>query len=143
MVESIFLSKFKITLCKSIGYINLIFCCIASVLFHCFQSLSIVGQKFYPLRAPWVAYWSVSLTSKPVRVSLGAPFIWPCATSKQKLVNYHKFSTLIQRYFTQFFNGFKHKFFIFLPQTTKTTLQDITYQISGKMAKINWSYNKK
>ena len=37
MVESIFLSKFKLTLCKSIRYINLIFCCVTSVLFHCFQ----------------------------------------------------------------------------------------------------------
>ena len=44
-----FLSKFKITLCKSIGYINLIFSCIASVLFHCFQSLSVVGHKFSTL----------------------------------------------------------------------------------------------
>ena len=42
-----FLSKFKITLCKSIGYINLIFCCVASVLFHCFQLFSIVGHKFF------------------------------------------------------------------------------------------------
>ena len=50
MVESFFffLSKFKITLYKSIGYINLIFCCVAFVLFHCFQSLSIVGHKFFP-----------------------------------------------------------------------------------------------
>ena len=50
MVEFIFfLSKFKIILCKSIGYINSIFCCVASVLFHCFQSLSIVGHKFSTL----------------------------------------------------------------------------------------------
>ena len=34
-------------------------------------------------------------------------------------------------------NGFNHEILIFLPHTTKTTLRDITYQISGKMANIN------
>ena len=43
------MSKFIITLWKSIIYINLIFCCVASVLFHCFKSLSIVGHKFSTL----------------------------------------------------------------------------------------------
>ena len=33
--------------------------------------------------------------------------------------------------------GFNHEFLIFLPHSTKTTLQDITYQISGKIACIN------
>ena len=39
--------------------------------------------------------------------------------------------------------GFNHEFLIFLPHTTKTTLRDITYQISGKMANINSSYKRK
>ena len=30
-----------------------------------------------------------------------------------------------------------HEFLISLPHTTKTTIQDMTYQISGKMANIN------
>ena len=33
--------------------------------------------------------------------------------------------------------GFNHEFLITLPHTTKTTLQDITNQISGKKANIN------
>ena len=39
--------------------------------------------------------------------------------------------------------GFNYEFLIFLPHTTKTTLRDITYQISGKMANINKSYYRK
>ena len=33
--------------------------------------------------------------------------------------------------------GFNLEFLIFLPHTIKTTLRNITYQISGKMVKIN------
>ena len=39
--------------------------------------------------------------------------------------------------------GFNHEFLIFFPHTTKKTLRDIIYQISGKMANINYSYNRK
>ena len=46
-LNSFFLSKFKITVCKCIGDINLIFCCVASVLFHCFQSLSIDDHEIF------------------------------------------------------------------------------------------------
>ena len=35
------------TLCKSIGYIDLIFCCDASISFNCFQSLFIVAHKIF------------------------------------------------------------------------------------------------
>ena len=48
-LNQFFLIKVQNYPMQSIGYINLIFCCVASVLFHCFQSLSVVGHKFSTL----------------------------------------------------------------------------------------------
>ena len=50
------------------------------------------------------------------------------------------YSILLERVILKFAkkkNGFNHEFLIFLPHTTKTTLQDITDQISGRIVNIN------
>ena len=54
--------------------------------------------------------------------------------------NAQKYTEVLEKSLLTFLikkNVFNHEFLIILPHTTKTTLQDITDQILGKMANIN------
>ena len=83
-------------------------------------------------------------------------YLWPTIESDWKQWNKTEatqqnielmYPILLQRVILNFDKkkkkGFNHEFLIFPPNTTKTTLRDITYQISSKMANINSSYNRK